>query len=202
MRKLELICGGIAILSFIGSLMDVPLSGVFLLLSMSVLAMLYYPLGALLFNGIRMREALNGKSFQAVPRRFQAIGFVGGFILCPLLLGTIFKWNIWPGADLMLRLGLALAILFLMVVMVSNKGRVDDFHKQLFIRFAIIGSLAAVFGVMSTLQIVSFRYQDQPEIVNAWRAHLADPDNEALKEELDALLRQDIKNEKRDEDTL
>lgn len=202
MRKLELICGGIALLSLIGGFMDVPLSGVFLLLSMSILAMLYYPLGALLFNGIRMREALNGKSFQAVPKGHLALGFVGGFILCPMMLGVIFKWNMWPGADMMLRVALGLAIIFLLIVMAMAKGRLEDFHRRIFVRFAIAGTLAALFSLLSTLHIVELRYRDQPELVQAWEAHLANPDNEALREELDALLRQDIKNQKRDEDTL
>lgn len=200
MKKLELICAGIMLLSFIGSLIGIPGTSMTLILSFAILIWLYYPFGVLFFNDIRLREALNFKLWQAVPGRYLAQGFVGGFILCISMGGVVFKWNSWPGAELMLRLGLGLAIVFLMVVMVSNRGRVDDFHKRLFIRFAIIGSLVVVFSLASTLQIVSLRYRDQPEVVKAWQAHLENPDNEALKEELDALLWEDIKKEKRDED--
>ncbi len=202
MKTAEKILIGLILLAFLFSAMRWPGGGVLLVLSLSALACLYYPLGAFLFNGIRLRHAFNKASYVGLPgsRLLAALGI--GMVLSMLVLGMLFKWQFWPGSAIMLGLGLPLSVAVLLILLYRGSLRSDfrPFAAKAGTRLVVWSALALVLWLTPQMRLIEWRYTDQPELVEAWRAHLADPDNTALREALDKAYRNSTLNPNLDTD--
>lgn len=97
------------IIFLLGSFMVyVELSGgaLFISISLTILACIYFYLGAALFNGVRLRKIFSKKAWSEVKGWMIASAVFCGVWLSILIVGIMFKALILEGANLMLNIGL------------------------------------------------------------------------------------------------
>lgn len=191
MKTTEKILVALFTLSFAGVLLRLPVSSALLIISVSTLACLYYPLGAFLFNGIRLRHITRSSSYAGLPTSRLVAGAVCGFILGIVLLGVLFGLKFWPGHYLILTVGVLLSggALVLLVIMSHNDASLRPFATSAGKRLVLWSIPAVLLWLTPQMRHIEWRYADRPALVEAWRAHLAAPENHELKTALDSLYR-------------
>jgi len=143
MRKFELIVGIIAIVSFLFKLLHLPGSSILLVLSFSTLSIFYY-LSFALFNGIRLKDIFKSTSYKNTNAK-RIIGAVGlGFALSALIMGALFKIQLWSGGVMQLTIGLILTGLIFIIAAVFYLRNKIVFYTRVFKRIVIIGGLGLI----------------------------------------------------------
>jgi hypothetical protein len=195
-KTAEKIAAALAVIAICLSLLAWPGGGPLLVLSLSFLAILYYPFGALLFNGIRLRNVLSKPSYAGINRSRLLAGAGIGLILAMLCLGMLFKWQIWPGAQAILNIGLLLSAVVLLLLLFKARSAQGfrEFAVKAGKRIVILGTLAFLLFFTPSMQLIAWHYSDQPELLEAWEAHLSDPDNQVLHERLIEVQNQTLLN--------
>lgn len=196
MKKLEKIIGLLAIGSVILKLLLIPYSGILLSISTMTLAMLYYPLGFALFNGVQVRKILKKESYNG-KSTFKIIGAVGvGLALSILCIGILFKLQNYPFSDTNLKAGIFLTIIALLIVIIRLAKTKNSFYKKILNRIVIIGGIGLLFLFVSDLQIVKIKYRNHPEYIKAYESYLKNPDNEETQKKLGVEARKATMSEK------
>jgi hypothetical protein len=147
---------------------------------MLVLAGLYYFLGFLLFNQIRLRHIFKRDAYQNVTAVQIVLSVVTGMGLSTIIIGSLFKLFNIPGADNMLWIGLIVSGIVSVVSIVLSMNNPNSNRKFTFWRVGIIGVIGIFLLLISELSVVEVQYRDHPEYIEAYRKHLADPRNEEL----------------------
>lgn len=138
MRLTEKILFGIALIGLLFKMQHWPFAGVMVVLSLSSLALLYFPLAAIWFGRPAMRD--------------QVIGFsiAGGFALSTMLIGFLFKLQHWPMANAYVTLGTFCCALIAVLCLVLRRGKpvLSSYFRSLLLRASILGGLGAlsIFG--------------------------------------------------------
>ncbi|MEO8590129.1 MAG: hypothetical protein ABI432_12220 [Flavobacteriales bacterium] len=138
MKLAERILFGIALIGLLFKIQHWPFAGVFLILSLSSLALLYFPLAVVWFGRPTMRD--------------QVVGFsiAGGFALSTMLIGFLFKLQHWPLADAYVMLGTFCCALTAVGCLVLRRGKpeLSSYFRSVLLRASILGGLGAllIFG--------------------------------------------------------
>ncbi len=187
MKKAEKVLAGIAAAGLIFGIQQWPGGTLLSVLALSSLACLYYPFGALVFNGIRMKDLSKKSAYAGVPTFRIAVGFGIGMVLSVLVMGILFKWQLWPGGEFILIVGLiaAAGLLIALIAGATGNSAMRPFAAKAGARLSVWGSLALLLWLTPQITLVEWRHADEPELVEAWRAHLANPEDEALRRALD-----------------
>jgi hypothetical protein len=200
MKKAEIILGIIAFIAMVLNLLLVPGGASVTILSLSVLSMVYMYLSFALFNGIRLRNILKRESYRTISS-WRIFGSVGaGFSLSTSIMGILFRFMSWPGAAIMLMMGLATTAVVFVVVLIKYLESNADFYRGIGARLLIYGLLALALFTFPRDKWVAIKFRNHPEYVNAVKAAYADPDNLVLrakeKEETDKMFHNVPENNK------
>ena len=184
MKKFEIVVGVIAILSFFLKILHLPGSSILTVLSFSILAIFYY-LGFAFFNNIRLREIFKSSSYQNTNAK-RIIGAVGlGFALSTIIMGALFKIQLWPGGTFQLNIGLIVtALLFIIAVFFYLRNK-TEYYIRIFKRIAIIGGLGFILTLTPSSTLVDIYFRDNPEYAELLKKVLVDPDNQEVREQLE-----------------
>jgi hypothetical protein len=158
----------------------IPGGDTFILWTMLTLACLYYPLGFLFLNQVRLRHIFKKDAYRNVTTARIILAVVTGIGLSSIVVGSLFKLLTLPGADNMLFMGLIMTGIALMVSVALSMTRKDAKNKFIFWRVGIIGVVGISLFLTSELSIVKFQYRNHPEYIEAYRNYLDDPGNEEL----------------------
>lgn len=186
MKKLEISTLIILIIALIFKLMQYPGGDVLIGLGLSLLAMVYYPLGFFVFNSIRLRKILKRESYKGITfwRGFGAVAT--GIAFSILIMGIVFKLLLFPGASVMLGVGLVttgISLIVTFIKYISNKE--STFYKRMLIRATIIGFFGLTMNLIPGTSIVKFSYRDHPGYVKAYIELQENPDDPELQQKLD-----------------
>ena len=182
MKKFEIVVAIVIVISVVLRLLDIPGSFPVMLISLSILSMLYYPFGFLLLNdiplkGIFKKESYNGKSTLRI-----VFSVLAGLALSVTVIGLLFKIEFYPGARFMLELGsLGLFVAVIISIIKYRKNR-DLFYSSMVKRAVIIGGLALFLLVLPNSILVDLRYPNDPEYAKALTNSLDNPSNKELRE--------------------
>ena len=147
MRKLERIFGIVAFVAFVLKIFDIFPVNIFLILSLLILSILYYPLGFALFNNIRMKQILKKDSYQGLSV-LHIIGSIGaGIALSTSCLGILFKLLHWPNGEIYVLTGLVTSLVVFIIAIAKYVISRDKYYLSIFIRLIItsVVSLIIVF---------------------------------------------------------
>src|ERR1035437_6127180 len=158
MKRLELILAIIIAIAILMKLTLLPSAGIFLFFSIMMLSGIYYPFGFAFFNNIDLIEITKKASYKniSVKRIVGAISAgIGISIICT---GILFKISHYPGASVMLYIGLDLTTLVFIISLFRFFKSKDSFYLNIYKRFAIIGAIGVLMAVLPPLTIDKIRY--------------------------------------------
>ena len=145
MIKFERFLGLIVIMALIFKFFHLTGGGVLLTFSLTSLVCIYHLFGFAFFNQIDLSRIFDKKSYQGISA-FRVLTAIGaGIGLSYTCLGILFKFQHWPGANIVLLAGLIFTSAILLIALIRFfKTERDDFYKFIFFRVAIIGGFGLI----------------------------------------------------------
>ena len=182
MKKTEIGVVIIALISVVLGFLNVPYTHVVKVLSIGVLAMLYYPFGFLLLNGISIGSVFKKESYKG-KSALRIIGSaIAGVIYSIGVIGFLFKIQFYPGASVILYAGsIGLLLVLITSTLKFMKGK-DLFYLRMIKRTLVIGFVVLVVGVVPYETLVGWRYPNASEYSEALINSLENPGNMELME--------------------
>ena len=140
----------------------VPLTG--------LLSMTYFMAGVFIFGKMPI-----GKNLKTI-----ALGIPLGIITSIALMGIVFKFMLYEGANIMLGTGLYPALMGLIVVVVLfAKSKENRSHwKLVMFRLVVLIIPALLLYSKSEVEMVENRYSDYPFYIDAYKVYMDDPTKE------------------------
>ncbi len=197
MKKTELITGIIAIIGIILNFMFVVGGVALTVVSLSFLSCIYFYFGFALFNNIGFRKMFKKASYEGKTAMRMVGAVATGFVLSMIIIGIMFKINIWIGSQAMLTTSILPLIIITIIVVVRYIITKSSYYKAILIRLAIYGSIGIVFLFITSEKIVAFKYRNHPAYVEAFKTYLTDPHNAILLDKLDTERRKVYIEERR-----
>jgi hypothetical protein len=180
MKTLERILAIGILIALILKFSLVPGGDTLTLWTMMLLACIYYPLGFLFFNHIKLRSMFKSTSYKNVTISKIVFSVVTGLGLSIIVVGSLFKLLNFPGANTMLLSGLiitAIVSVISITLLIKNNDATSEFVLW---RAGIVGGIGVFLILTSGLSIVQFQYRNHPDYIKAYTNYLADPQNRQL----------------------
>ena len=185
MKKGEIILATISIISLGLNLLLIPGGGILTVLTLSTLSMVYFYFGFALFNDIRLRKIFKKDSYKDISS-LRILGAVGaGLALSMTIIGLMFKFQSWPGADNNLIAGLLGLVIVTIIGVLKYMQNKSDYYTRILKRVAIFGGLGLVIILTPKTSWIELKYRNYPDYVNAVKKSMADPDNKVLQDKAD-----------------
>ncbi|HRZ42067.1 MAG TPA: hypothetical protein P5228_05120 [Bacteroidales bacterium] len=185
MKKLEKILGLVIIIALLLKLVLIPGGSILTVISLTILACIYYPLGFAFFNGIRLRAIFKKDSYKGVSA-LRIIGAIGlGMGLAAICIGILFKLQHWPGGDTNLIAGLVTTLIILIIALIKYLKSKSDYYKLIFSRIAIIGGFGLILAILPESTITKIQFRNHPDYIKAYEDYLKNPQNEELRKKED-----------------
>lgn len=129
MKWTERIAWGAALIGLVFRVLHWPFGGFLTVLGFSTAAVVYFPLGWLLFGGASRKD-------QLLP-----LSVITGLVLSLTVIGMLFKLQFWPGAEfnLMMGLGGCVAVLVALFGIHSRRPLAEHYFNALRYRLVVIG---------------------------------------------------------------
>lgn len=184
MKKLETILGLSVLIAIVLKINLLPFGSILLMLSILILAIIYYPLGFALFNEIRLTQIFKKTSYKGLTALRIIGSILAGSSFSLICAGVLFKLNFWSGAQNILFLGLISTLIILILVLIKYFKTKSNFYKQLLIRILIIGGIGLITNLVSDLTIIKIQYRNHPDYIKAYELYKSNPQDELLNKNL------------------
>jgi len=153
MRQTEMIAALVLAIGLLLKFADLPGYGFAISLSISAIALIYYPLGFAYFNKINIAGIIRSESYAGISG-WRLIGTVLlGMALSVSCIGFYFKIMEWPGGGPMVVSGTTFMLLALPLVLFKWIKTKESLYRIILIRIAIIGG-AGVLSFLATNQLI------------------------------------------------
>jgi predicted membrane channel-forming protein YqfA (hemolysin III family) len=148
------------------------------LLSLSLLAAIYFPLGFYFFSDKTLKQ-------QVVP-----FSIIGGILLSIAVTGVLFKLLFWPGAMISLFVSFAtLPFLVALCIWFHTSGKREEFkvyYRNFLIRSVFWFVVASAAFALSAEQLVRVQHRDDPRYIHLRLMTFEHPDEESFRNDLNA----------------
>lgn len=199
MKKTERILALTTLIALIFKLLHWTGGEILLVISLSALSFLYY-FSFALFNDIRFRDIFNKSSYTGISAK-RIIGTIGlGFSLSLIMIGSLFKIQLWPGANIQLANGLVLTGIIFLIAFIFYSRNKTAFYKNIFLRIAIIGGFGLLLFMTPNNTLIDIYYPNHPEYREAFKKAIANPQDKNLWDEVDRLREERHKNDYQDKE--
>lgn len=166
----------LAIIGVIFKLLDWPGSGIFMIISLTFLSMLYFP-GAFYFFADK-----------SMKRQNTPLSIVAGLVLSITTIGMLFRFMYWPGGAPILFIGLV-GIPFVLGGILFLKSKAPEelatYYRNMVTRTSVLLILASVFYFTPTETLVKVQYWHDQELARLKALHYLNPNNEAYRRQHD-----------------
>jgi len=147
------------------------------IISLLGLAGIYFALGFLLFNRIRLRDLTKKGLFENLTTIRIVFAVITGIALSIICVGALFKLMNLPGANEMLMFGVIITLLVsITAIVMRNKILVIP----ILIRTVVIGVAGSFLFFTPSLSIIKLQYRNHPAYIEAYTRYTEDPKNELL----------------------
>ena len=173
---------GLAITFLIGilfKLMHWPGASLILVLSLSTLAIIYFP-GAFYFFCDKVIKKSN-----------LALSIISGLLLSIIPIGILFKLQYWPGAGLYLLIGSVAAPIILILTLVLKSKAADElktYYKNMTLRAVVLAAFSLILYLTPTATLVHLQYREDPEMARLKAQFYTHPENEEYRKQHDEYL--------------
>ena len=193
MKKFELIVGLIAIFGITLKILHIVGGSILTMLALTVLSVFYYALSFAFFNDIKLRNILKKESYKDTNAK-RMVGAIGlGWTLSLIIMGGLFKLQLWVGASMQLLVGLVtLGLIFLVALFFYFRNKAE-YYKRIFKRIIIYGGLGLILYLIPTTTFLNFyyannpNYTEHPNFAEHYKKVLAEPDNLKLRDQLEQM---------------
>lgn len=180
MKPIELFLISVFLTGVILKLLLIPFSDYFIVVSMIILAMLYYPLGIFLYNSVGPNKIFKKSSYRSLSanRILASIGI--GLALSIVNIGLLFKLYQLPGFNFILTFGLILSVVALVVLVLKRRYLISIFHKNMIRRVSVCFIIGIIVYVIPEIFFVKAFFRDHPSFIKLYEQKLANPDDEKI----------------------
>ncbi len=189
MTNIEKVLASAAVILVLLKFLSMPGAAMLLIMILSLLALFYFALGFAIFNGVGFREIFKEESF----KKSSALKVIGaictGFVLSVTIIGIIFKLFSWPGAHIILIMGVVGMMIITVVAALKHSKIKLKYYSRIFQRIAVFGFIALFLLLLPRSIWIDFQYQNSPQYRDALKESLANPENEALSKKRDLEFR-------------
>jgi hypothetical protein len=180
MKRIERILWIIALAGLVLRLLNLPMNGVLLILSMTLLGMFYLFLSVVAFPQPTRKDQV------------AIVSLLVGLMLGIAVNGILFKLQLWPFSHFFLLVGgFWLAVLTLVVMVLRRKKpELDAYTRGLLKRMVPVLTASILFWLLSNTALVNFYYRDDPQLASLMERYMNTDDpamREQLRTEMDAL---------------
>ncbi len=177
MKKFEIVMVVFAIIGICFKLFNLPLSSMFLFVSLLLLSSMYFYLGFAFFNNIKLKNAFKSGSYTGIkPLRIVfSVGF--GWGLSILVIGILFGFLSYPLESLLIKTGIVTTLLFLILLLVQGKAEIRKKYG-IIIRAAIFLVLGIAMLYLPPYFLDKIQYRNHPDYLEVLIKLKEDPDNE------------------------
>jgi len=185
MIKLEKIIGITALVGLILKyLLLISGVGIFITLSLVILADLYFLFGVALFNQIEFKQILKSDSYKEINKE-QIIGSIGvGIALSMIFVGALFKLNHWPDSMVLLIIGTFISLVAAIVFIIKHFKTKENYYIRVLKRIAIIGTFGLILMCISNLTIARIQLRNNVDYMKAYEEYQKDPKNMELRKKM------------------
>jgi hypothetical protein len=149
-----------------------------------MLAMVYYPLGAILFSGKSLRGIFRKSGAKDFNKKRLVLGFFVGGAIAVTLIGILFKVQLWPNSDFVLKSGLVFVTICAAAILFSYK-KTSDFSNMTLKRMLFWGGIGLSAFLISNDTLIDHFYADRSEEYRQLTKELdRDPNNQEVREKL------------------
>lgn len=152
--KTERILAIIALLCYSLKLLHWPAT-VFLILSLSVLSLIYWPLAFYFFSE---KKLANQNLALTIP---------SGLLFSAITIGVLYRLQFWPGISFMPAGIVGCIIVFYFAFMLSKKASSDElklYYKRMLRRTVIMFSISVLFTFVTSHDLLLLQYRDATEV--------------------------------------
>ena len=185
MKKLEIILGVIAIITFGLYLFLVPGSAMIMLLSLTTLSIIYFYLSFALFNGVKGRSIFKKSSYVDLKTMRIVGSILTGIALAMTITGISFMIFKWPGARVNLQIGIIALSMVIIIYSIKYLRDKEAFYFSILKRTIAFGIVGIILLLLPQYALLEFRYRDFPGYVEAFKLAIEDPTNQDLQEQLE-----------------
>jgi glucan phosphoethanolaminetransferase (alkaline phosphatase superfamily) len=184
MKKTEKILIGIAILAIVLKYLFIPVSGALFTFSMMILSFIYFYLGFILFNNIRLRKVFKKESYKGISKLKIVGAICTGSALSLITIGFLFKGQHWPGADFNLLSGVICCSVVLIISLIKYNKSKSEYYKKILNRVTIGVILGFLMYLVPTRTFVNFRFRNYPKYLEVYEEFEKDQSNNTLRDKL------------------
>jgi len=196
MKKFELIIGLVAIFGIFLKILLIPGGGILAGLACTILSVFYYVFSFALFNDIKLRNIFKKVSYKDTNAK-RIVGAIGlGWGISAIILGGLFKLQLWAGADINLLTGLVTTGLILLIATIFYFRNKADYYKRIFKKIVIYGGLGLILYLTPTTTFLNIYYgnnpdyTEHPDFEKHYKKVLAEPYNLELREQLEQMRKE------------
>jgi hypothetical protein len=185
MKKLEKILALLFVIAIIFQFNLIVGDSLIMFLSLTTLALIYFPLGFALFNNIPLKKVFKKESYmglsslQIISTIFLGIGF------SEICIGIESKLLHWGYVKLHLFVGLffiCIALIFYLIHFSESKSSIP---KTIVSRMVIFGMLSLFLLNVSDLTLIKIQFRNHPLYIEAFENYLSDRENKDYQIKLD-----------------
>src|SRR5690606_32351133 len=148
MRKTEIVLIILGALGLTMRLLHLPGGSLFILLPFLILGLTYMYLGFALFNDIRFVKVFRKDSYDNIKPTRIIGAIMAGVSLNVSIIGIIFRFLSYPGASIILIIGLISTSIVAIVSISKIRKNSDRFYLNILKRIAVFGTLCFILVVM------------------------------------------------------
>lgn len=195
MKKLEKILWGVFVIGILFKIMKWPGAGILTITSLGLVSSFYLYLGIGIFNNLTLKAMFSKDSYQYKHRFNLLFGAIFGIVLAALVIGFLFKFMLWPGANVLLILGLFSLLFSLLMYGLLLKKKKVNLAKSSFYRIVLIGILSLSLSIIQSDSIIDFYYPNNPEYANALKEIIRNPSDMKVQQQFDSIREQQYSNQ-------
>lgn len=190
MKRMERIIGFIAIVGIVFKLIHLPGGSIISILSLSMLSLFHYIFSFSVLNGIALGDMFNKAAYKHTSILKIVVSIIIGISISLIVMGSLFKIQIWPGADFQLMIGLIVSGTIFPIALFFYFQTKEEFFLRMIRRIAFYGGIGLMLFITPTDSIVDFYYGSNPEYAELYKKSLAEPENEELQKQLKQLRKE------------
>ncbi len=185
MRKTEIVLIVLGALGLTMRFLHLPGASLFILLPFLILGLTYMHLGFALFNDIRFVKVFRRDSYNNIKATRIIGAIMAGLALNVSILGIIFRFLSYPGASIILLIGLITTSIVTIVAIIRIRKNSDRYYLNILKRIAIFGTLCFILVVLPYETWMRINHPKNPEYVEAVIKLRENPEDQELRRIVD-----------------
>jgi Na+(H+)/acetate symporter ActP len=164
--KTEIGLTGVFLTGLILKFVQIPGGEFLLIISLGVLAMIYFPAAFYFFCDKKIKQ------------QNLAFTIISGLFLSVIPIGVLFKLQYWQGASLYLLIGIIITPILLFVsylLLVKSEENLKNYYKNMIVRTSILGFISLLLFSIPTETLLKFQYWNDPEVARLKSQQYSNP---------------------------